>query len=144
MPKWTPLLLLLGLVILLGATYALFPPGRATPAASPTTAATPGTLVAQGAVLFHQFKCDTCHTVDGSRAAGPTLKGLAGSTVTLDTGQTVTADTQYLRRSILDPDSQVPKGYSPDVMSPAINDIIDQIEADHNLDALVAYIESLK
>lgn len=128
--------------LLLGATYAFFPRVAIAPAASP--AATPGDLVAQGQQLFVQFRCGACHTIDGGRAAGPTLKGLAGSTVTLTTGQRVLADSAYLRESIVDPDAKVPQGYAPQVMGPAVNDFMPRIMADHNLDALVAYIESLK
>lgn len=61
--------------------------------------------------LAQQLGCVSCHTSDGSRAEGPTWKGLYGSQVTLTDGTTVTADDAYLRRAILDPQAEVAAGY---------------------------------
>jgi hypothetical protein len=44
-----------------------------------------------------------------------------GSTVTLTTAQTVTADDAYLDRSITSPDAQIVKGYHSGLMAPAIS-----------------------
>jgi cytochrome c oxidase subunit 2 len=101
-------------------------------------------MVARGEVLFQQLHCTACHTTDGSRAAGPTMKGLYGSAVVLDNGQTVVADADYIRESIVNPDAQVRRGYAPQVMGSATDDIRDQLLADDNVNALVVYIESLK
>ncbi|HET7034414.1 MAG TPA: cytochrome c [Thermomicrobiaceae bacterium] len=143
-------MLLLGGVLLVfagcggGQFGAARPTPSPTPATQPGATETTGQLAVRGQILFQQFHCNTCHTVDGTRAAGPTMKGLYGSTVVLETGQTVVADSQYLRESILNPDAQIPKGYGPQVMSLAMGDIGSQVQADDNVDALVAYIESLK
>lgn len=64
--------------------------------------------------------CAGCHSLDGSAGVGPTMKGLAGSTVTLDDGSTVTADDAYLDRVILDPDAQVSEGHQAGIMSAAV------------------------
>ncbi len=101
-------------------------------------------LAAQGAALARQFGCLSCHTTDGRPAAGPTFKGLYGSQLRLTTGQTVTADAAYLRESITDPDAKIVAGYAPGVMSNAIFQEQRTIRDGNNLDALVAYIESLK
>ena len=144
-------LLLLGGVLLVAAGCGGVQFGAAQQAPSPTAAGaepgateTTGQLAVRGQILFNQFHCNTCHTVDGSRAAGPTMKGLYGSTVVLDTGQSVVANDQYLRDSILSPDAQIPKGYAPQVMSLAMGDMMNRVAADDNVSALLAYIESLK
>jgi cytochrome c oxidase subunit 2 len=111
------------------------------PSASTSSA---GDLAAQGKILFEQFRCTVCHSTDGSRAAGPTMKGLAGSQVKLESGKVVTANDAYLRQSIIDPDSQIVADYGPDVMSAALNPFANQINQDETVNALVAYIESLK
>lgn len=115
-----------------------------TPTSSVATTLPSSDLASHGAALFTQYRCNVCHTTDGRRAAGPTLAGLYGSQVTLDTGQTVIADEAYLRQSILDPDSQIVSGYGPSVMSAALADFTTQLNQDDTVAALVAYIESLK
>ena len=111
---------------------------------APTTAgpvtATPA-LVAQGKTLYTSDGCSACHSLTGTAGVGPTLNGVAGSKVTLDNGQTVTANDAYLEQSITNPDAQIVKGYHPGAMSAAI--------ASHNLAgnpnnvrALVAFIKA--
>jgi cytochrome c2 len=117
---------------------------------SPTATATVSTVIpssdlaTRGAALFTQYRCNVCHTTNGQRAAGPTLAGLYGSKVTLDNGQTVTADEAYLAESITNPDAQIVAGYGPSVMSAALSDFTTQLSQDDTVAALVAYIESLK
>lgn len=103
----------------------------------PVTAA----LVARGKSLFQSDGCSGCHSLSGAVGAGPTFKGLAGSTVTLATGQTVGADDAYLERSIADPDAQVVKGFQKGLMSAAISSYgLAGKPAD--IQALVAFIKS--
>lgn len=59
--------------------------------------------------------CTSCHTTDGGEGIGPTLAGLYGSTVELEDGTEVTADEEYLTRSIEDPGADVVAGYN-DIM----------------------------
>jgi cytochrome c oxidase subunit 2 len=49
----------------------------------------------------------------GGTLVGPTWLGLAGEEVELADGSVVLADDDYLRRSILEPQSQVVQGFSP-------------------------------
>jgi cytochrome c2 len=114
-------------------------------APSPTTAPVPETaaLVARGKTLYQSDGCSACHSLSGSAGVGPSFKGLAGSSVGLASGQTVTADDAYLEQSIASPDAQIVKGYRAGVMSAAV--------ASYNLTAksadiraLVAFIKSHK
>jgi len=62
--------------------------------------------------------CNSCHSVDGSKIIGPTFAGLWGRERRFDPGVSegtdldpVVADENYIRRSILEPHSQVVQGY---------------------------------
>lgn len=65
-----------------------------------------------GEELAADVGCVSCHT-DVDTDLAPTWVGLAGSTVTLEDGSSVTADEAYIRRSIVEPDAQVVEGYRP-------------------------------
>src|SRR5581483_8690965 len=105
----------------------------------PVTAA----LVAQGKSLYQSDGCSACHSLSGSAGAGPSFKGLAGSTVTLATGQSTTADDAYLERSIADPDAQIVKSYRAGIMPAAIASYGLASKPD-DIRALVAFIKSQK
>jgi cytochrome c oxidase subunit II len=67
-----------------------------------------------GKELMEKHGCLGCHSLDGTRKAGPTLQGIWGRQVTVLTGgkeRTLTADETYLRRSILEPNADVVKGF---------------------------------
>jgi protein SCO1 len=65
---------------------------------------------ADGASLYRRLGCAGCHDVP---SIAPSLAGLAGRTVMLADGRTVTADSAYLRESILDPAAKVVATYPP-------------------------------
>jgi mono/diheme cytochrome c family protein len=111
-----------------------------TTAPASAVAVTPA-LVAQGKRLYGSDGCSACHSLTGGAGAGPSFKGLAGSTVTLATGQTVTADDGYLERAVADPDAQIVKGYNAGVMPAAIASY-DLAAKPSDLRALVAFIKS--
>lgn len=79
--------------------------------------------------------CAACHGVNGQGGVGPKWKGLAGSQVTLQDGSVVTADDDYLRRSITDPSAQRVKGYS--VHMPKV------AATEQQIGELLAYIKAL-
>jgi len=84
------------------------------------TGASEADLVAKGEELWSSAGCAGCHSLDGAAGVGPTMKGLAGSTVTLDDGSKVTADDAYLERAIVDPDAQISEGFKAGIMSGAV------------------------
>jgi cytochrome c oxidase subunit 2 len=64
--------------------------------------------------IVDEAGCLDCHSTDGSILVGPTFQGLFGKRETVITDGTereVYVDENYLRRSILDPGSDVAKGY---------------------------------
>jgi cytochrome c oxidase subunit 2 len=67
---------------------------------------------------------------------GPTWQGLAGSSVELEDGTTVVADSAYLERAIVEPQSEVAKGYT--IAMPKVNLTVDEVAA------IITYIEELK
>jgi len=128
-------------------------PTSSTPATTTATTATPSSalgpvavtaaLVARGKTLYGADGCSACHSLAGTPGVGPSFKGIAGSTVTLTTGQTVAADDAYLERSIADPDAQIVKGYHAGVMPAAIASY-DLAAKPNDIRALVAFIKSQK
>lgn len=65
-----------------------------------------------GKRLFERLRCDSCHQREAT-PRGPSLHGVFGRTVTLETGQQVMADLPYLREAILDPNARITAGYEP-------------------------------
>ena len=69
-----------------------------------------------GKEILEKHGCLGCHSLDGTRKAGPTFKGIWGQPVTVLTDgkeRTMTVDEAYLRRSILEPNADVVKGFPP-------------------------------
>jgi len=97
---------------------------------------TEGSLASQGEKLFQKYACNTCHTNDAT-GRGPALVGLYGTPVTLSTDQTVTADDNYIRESILNPQGQLVKGFGP--IMPTFQGQVNE----EDLLKLLAYIKSL-
>ncbi len=91
-----------------------------------------------GAKLYKSKACVTCHTIDGSKLVGPSFKGVFGTTATLAKGGTMPVDENFVRAHILNPKSLTIQGYDP--VMPTYQGILN----DKQLDALVAFIKSLK
>ena len=129
------------------ATAASAPPPTTTAPATTTAPTTSGpvtatpALVARGKQLFASDGCVGCHSLSGASGAGPSLEGLAGGTVKLTSGKTVTADDAYLVRSIVDPDAEIVSGYKPGIMSAAVAGFGLAAKPD-DVKALVAFVKS--
>jgi len=92
-----------------------------------------------GAQVAQTQGCAGCHSVDGSQLVGPTWLGLYDSQVTLDDDTTVVADADYLRRSIVETNAEIVKGFPASVMPGIYKDTL----SEEQIDALVEYIKSL-
>lgn len=112
-------------------------PATTGPPATTGEPMTAGGPAAAGERLASQRGCVACHSTDGSTKVGPTWKGLAGSTVRLADGTTVTADAEYLARSIREPQAQIVEGFRG-VPMPELG--LDEAQ----IADLVAYIQSLR
>ena len=66
----------------------------------------------QGAELYQSIGCVNCHNANNNRR-GPSLYGIYGSKRQLTTGETVIADRDYLRESIVNPNKRLTAGYEP-------------------------------
>lgn len=92
--------------------------------------------VARGRQLFRAQGCVGCHSLDGSKNVGPTMQGLWGHEVKLESGETLTADADYIRESIVDPGASIVAGY-PDVMPDRFSEL-----SDDEIEALIALIRA--
>lgn len=92
-----------------------------------------------GFQVYQVKGCVACHSVDGSPRVGPTFKGLFGKTVTVMTAgkeRKIVADEDYLRKSILEPNADMVKGFPPIMPPEKLTDL--------ELDEMVKYLETLK
>ncbi|MFN3199662.1 MAG: c-type cytochrome [Bradymonadia bacterium] len=69
--------------------------------------------VAQGKTLFTAKTCAACHSVDGSKRVGPSMKGLWGRVSVMADASVIRSDADYFKRSIKAPTEQVVHGYPP-------------------------------
>jgi cytochrome c oxidase subunit II len=95
-----------------------------------------GSLAADGASLFAQLGCPTCHRSDRQGRA-PDLVGLYGNPVQLEDGRSVIADENYIRESIVNPTAKVVSGFRP--IMPVFQGLLNE----EQLNELVAYVKSL-
>jgi cytochrome c oxidase subunit 2 len=140
MKSWAEGLVALGVTLVIGLGMWLFSgrPGEATGEDGGSPVSFDTAAAARGEALAASTGCLACHAIDGSAGTGPGWQGLAGSTVTLDNGETVVADDAYLFNSIVDPQSQIVAGFEA-VMPTTYSDSLSQAE----IQDLVEYIKSL-
>ena len=93
-------------------------------------------LADAGGKLFQSLGCASCHS-GGPQAQGPVLQGLFGKQVKLADGSTVTADENYIRESIMNPQARLVAGFAP-IMPPYQGQINEE-----GLLQLIAYVRSL-
>jgi len=94
---------------------------------------------AQKGQKIYETYCKACHSINGSAGNGPTWSGLYGSQVELADGTMLVADDAYLIQAILDPKSQVVKGFGPMGFNPSAVGIT---ETEANF--IIEFIKTLK
>lgn len=115
---------------------------EAEPKSEAQTKSSASTETPDGATLFKTKGCTACHSLDGTRKIGPSLKGIFGSTQKVVTdGKTreVTADEAYLKRSIEQPNADVVEGFPSSVMPP-----FGTMLKPDEVKALVTYLKGIK
>lgn len=91
-----------------------------------------------GATLFAKRGCNACHSVDGTKLVGPSVKALFGKKESLADGSSIQVDADYIRQSILEPNAKVVAGFQP--VMPTFKGIL----TDREIEAITAYIQTLK
>lgn len=91
-------------------------------------------LVEVGEQTFERQGCQQCHSLDGTPGQGPSLQGLFGSQVELEDGTTLTADEDYIRRSLTSPQEEITAGFPP--IMPAYAHL-----SDREIDGLIEFIK---
>ncbi len=77
-----------------------------------------------GLAIIKANACLTCHSLDGTKIIGPSFKGLYGTkrVVITDQGEKeVEANDDYIKRSVMDPNAEVVKGFNKGLMQPYKN-----------------------
>jgi cytochrome c oxidase subunit II len=99
--------------------------------------ATAVSMATAGENLFQKLGCVSCHAQNDT-GRGPSLLGLLGKTVRLQSGASVTADEDYIRESILNPQAKIVTGYQP--IMPTFKGLI----SEDGIMQIIAYLKSLK
>jgi len=103
-----------------------------------TVAAIPG---AEGRLIVEQKACIACHSIDGTKIVGPSWKGIFGHKATVITGEKereVTVDEAYIRKSILEPEADVVKGFTKGSMISYKGQLTDE-----QIEKITEYIKTL-
>lgn len=97
-----------------------------------------------GEILFTQKgACTTCHSIDGSKKIGPTLKGIFGrkSKIISDGKEkTITVDEEYIIKSMNDPQSDIVKGFESSGSMTSYKDMLSEDE----MRKISEYLKTLK
>jgi cytochrome c oxidase subunit 2 len=91
-----------------------------------------------GKMLYQRRGCTQCHSIDGTAGTGPSFKGIYGKPQKMSDGQSVVADDNYIRESILEPQAKIVAGFQP-VMS-----TYKGLLTDDEITAIIEFIKTLK
>lgn len=128
------------IVVMEPADYQAWLSGAGVEVGGVTPAATGGAAVpvaTAGEALFKKLGCVACHK-GKTGALGPSLAGLSGTQVHLQSGETITADDAYLRESILNPGAKIVAGFPP--VMPTFKGQV----SEEDLMQLITYIKTLR
>lgn len=92
----------------------------------------------RGEALVTRNGCTACHSADGSSGIGPSFAGLWMNDRTMTDGEVITADENYIRESILEPNANITEGFDPAM--PSYQGTI----SDRQIDDIIEYIKSLE
>lgn len=92
---------------------------------------------ARGEILFTAKICNSCHSLDGSPLVGPPLNAFVDTEITLDTGEKIIADADYIKESILDPMAKTREGALKGAMA-----IVGDPLTDEEISDLIAYLRT--
>jgi cytochrome c oxidase subunit II len=101
-----------------------------------------GAPMMAGETLIRTLGCIACHSADGSPMTGPSFKGVFGHEITVVTDskeRVFPVDEAYIKKSILEPNADVVKGFKANLMQTYKGQVSDKEITD-----IVEYIKSLK
>lgn len=90
-----------------------------------------------GKKVFDQ-RCVACHNATSEKKVGPGLQAIFGSKRYFENAESIVADENYLRESILNPSAKIAKGF-PNAMTPFQGQV-----SEEELLGLIEYIKSLQ
>jgi cytochrome c oxidase subunit II len=96
---------------------------------------------AEGLAIMKMRGCNACHSSDGTKIVGPSYLKLFGEKqIVVRDGKevTVTADEEYIKKAIMDPNSEIVKGYPKGLMQSYKGTI-----SDADLAKIIEYLKSL-
>jgi cytochrome c oxidase subunit 2 len=96
------------------------------------------TPVEAGEYFYKSRGCIQCHSLDGVPKNGPSFKELFGKERKFTDGTSTIADANYIRQSILEPQSKIVDGFRP-IMPTFKGQLTDQ-----DITAIIAFIKSQK
>ena len=85
-----------------------------------------------------QQRCIVCHSIDGSKTIGPTWKDAYGKKRLLESGKKILYDENYIRESILNPQTKIAKDFAPVMPSFA-----GQLK-EREIEGIIEYIKKIK
>jgi cytochrome c oxidase subunit 2 len=91
-----------------------------------------------GRRLYQTRGCAQCHSIDGKPGTGPTFLGFFGRPHPLVSGETLSADENYIRESLLEPQAKVVAGFNP--VMPTYKGRL----SDKEIGAIIEFIKSLQ
>jgi len=91
-----------------------------------------------GKMLYRRRGCSQCHSIDGKAGTGPSFKGIYGKSQRMTDGGSVTADDNYIRESILDPQAKIVAGYQP------VMNTYKGLISDDEITAIIEFMKTLK
>lgn len=92
----------------------------------------------RGEKIYKQSGCAACHSIDGTPGVGPTFKGAFGRKEILQDGKEITVDENYVHQSLLEPQTQMVKGFQP--VMPSFKGIL----SENDIASIIAYLKTLK
>ncbi|TKG91159.1 cytochrome c oxidase subunit II [Puteibacter caeruleilacunae] len=94
-----------------------------------------------GLGVMKRIGCIACHSSDGSRLIGPSFKGLYNQPKVVIIGKEekeITADDEYIKRSIFEPNAEIVKGFNKGLMLSYKDQLTDE-----EIELIIEYLKTL-
>jgi len=96
------------------------------------------TPIELGRTLFKTKACNSCHSLDGKPGVGPSWLKLYDRKGKFDDGSEYTADDNYIRESIIEPNKHIVAGFQPNMMPSFAGQL-----SDAEINGVIAYMRTL-